>query len=43
MFRDWHLYNFYLYIICEDEEVAEKIQKLDMLEEKYERLFGRPR
>jgi len=43
VFKDWHLFNYYLYIICEDGEVAEEIQKLEMQEEKYERLFGRSR
>ena len=43
MFKDWHQFNYYIYIICEDPEVADTIQTLEMSEEKYERLFGRPR
>mmetsp|Transcript_12374 Transcript_12374/g.19251 ORF Transcript_12374/g.19251 Transcript_12374/m.19251 type:complete len:165 (+) Transcript_12374:1274-1768(+) len=30
IFKDWHLFNYFLYIICEDGEVAEDIQKLEM-------------
>ena len=43
MFKDWHLFNYFIYIICTDPEIADSIEKLDMPEEKYERLFGRPR
>ena len=43
LFTDWDLYSFSLYIICEDIEVARKIQKLEMQDEKYERMFGRLR
>ena len=43
VFKDWHLFNYFIYIICEDPEVADTIQTLEMSEEKYERLFGRPR
>ncbi len=41
--KDWHLYNYYLYIICEDEAVAKRVQKLDMPEEDYINHFGKPR
>ena len=43
LFTDWDLYSYSLYIICEDIEVAREIQKLEMQDEKYERLFGRLR
>jgi hypothetical protein len=43
VFSDWHMYNYYLYIICEDEAVAKQVQKLDMSAEDYERYFERPR
>ena len=43
LFKDWHLFNFFIYIICEDPEVADNIQTLEMAEEKYERIFGRPK
>ena len=41
--KDWNSFNFYLYIICEDDQVAKNIEKLIMLEERYERIFNRPR
>lgn len=40
VFKDWNLFNYYLYIICEDEEVAQDIQKLEMQKEKFDRIFG---
>lgn len=43
LFTDWDLYSYSLYIICEDIDVAREIQKLEMQDEKYERLFGRLR
>jgi len=42
-FTDWNLFHYHLYIICEDEEQAQKIQTLEMLEEQYERLLGQKR
>lgn len=42
-FSDWHSYNYYLYLVCEDESVSKKVQKLEMQDDKYERLIGRPR
>ena len=43
VFTDWQIFSYSLYIICEDIEVAKEIQKLEMQDEKYERLFGRLR
>jgi hypothetical protein len=40
VFTDWDQFSYSLYIICEDSDVAKKIQKLEMQDEKYERLFG---
>ena len=40
---DGELFNYYLYIICEDGEIAEQISVLQMAEEKFERNFGKPR
>ena len=40
---DWQYFNFYLYIICADEEDAKKVQKLEMPNDKYERYVGVPR
>lgn len=42
-FKDWDQYNFFLYVICEDSEAAEKISKLDVPEDRYERVFGKTR
>lgn len=37
------MFNFYLFLICEDEAVAKKVQKLDLPDDKYERIMGVPR
>ena len=42
-FSDWDRFNFFIYIICEDGDIAEEIAVLDLPEDKYERLFGRPK
>lgn len=42
-FIDWHLYNYYLYLICEDESVSKRVQKFEMQDDKYERMIGKPR
>lgn len=42
-FKDWINYNYYLYIICEDESLARKVQKLDMSDDLYEKHMHRPR
>jgi len=42
-YTEWETYNYSLYIICEDIDVAKDIQVLEMQAEKYERLFGEPR
>ena len=42
-FIDWHLFNYYLYVICEDESVAKRVQKLDMPDDKYKSKIGKPR
>jgi ribosomal protein RSM22 (predicted rRNA methylase) len=42
-FVDWNVFSFYLFMICEDESVAKQVQKLEMPDDKYERLVGRPR
>lgn len=42
-FKKWNDYNYYLYLICEDESVSKKVQKLDMQDDKYERIFQMPR
>ena len=40
---DWHIFNFYLFLICEDESVAKQLSKLEMPDDKYERIMGKPR
>ena len=40
VFTNWKHFNFYIYIICEDDENANQVQKLDMSDEKYLRLIG---
>ena len=40
---DWDIFNFYLYIICGDEETAKRVQKLEMPDSKYLRMIGVPR
>lgn len=42
-FIDWHVFSFYLFMICEDESVSKQVQRLEMPDDKYERLVGRPR
>ena len=42
-FRDWTGFNYYLYIICEDEAVARQVQKLDMSSDQYEKHMNRVR
>ena len=41
--QNWHVFNYYLYIISGDEDDAKKVQKLIMSEEKYKSLIGFPR
>ena len=43
LFKDWTHFNYYLYIICEDESQAVFVQKLQMPDEKFERYMGRNR
>lgn len=43
VFQDWDNYCFFIYIICEDKEIAENIATLAINEDKYERYFKRPR
>ena len=43
IFQDWNIYNYYLYIICEDEAVAKQVQKLEMPEEHYLKYFSNPK
>lgn len=43
IFKDWHMFNYQLFMICESDKVSKQIQTLEMPNEKYERLFGRPR
>ncbi len=43
VFRDWNRFNFYLYLIGEDESLALKVQHLEMQDEKYEKHMKRPR
>jgi hypothetical protein len=40
---EWNLFSYHLYIICESGEVAADIQKLEMKDEKFEKLLGHPR
>lgn len=42
-FTDWANFNYYLYIICEDEDLANQVTQLEMPDEKYERYLGRSR
>ena len=42
-FSDWQSYNYYLYVICEDELLASQVQKLEMNDDKYEKYMGRSR
>ena len=42
-FADWDNFNYYLYIICEDEDLASQVTQLEMPDEKYERYLGRSR
>jgi Calcium-activated BK potassium channel alpha subunit len=42
-FIDWHLYNYYLYLVCENESVSKRVQKFEMPDDKYERHIGKPR
>lgn len=41
--QNWHVFNYYLYIISGDEEEAKKCQRLSMTDEKYKSLVGWPR
>ena len=43
VFKDWHLFNYSLHMICDSGKIAKLVQNLDMPEEKYERIFGRPK
>jgi hypothetical protein len=43
VFSDWTRFNYYLYIICEDESQVVCVQKLQMPDEKYEKYMGRYR
>lgn len=43
VFKDWHNYSYSLHMICDDQKIAKLVQMLEMPNEKYERLFGRPR
>jgi len=43
IFKDWHMFNYSIFMVCESEKVSKSIQVLEMPNEKYERLFGRPR
>ena len=43
VFSDWTRFNYYLYIICEDESQAVFVQKLQMPDEKFEKYMGRNR
>lgn len=36
--QNWHVFNYYLYIISGDEEDAKKVQRLDMSDDKYKSL-----
>lgn len=36
---DHNLFNFHLYIICSDQEIADQVAELEMPEEKFERCF----
>ena len=40
-FSDWSSFNYYLYLICEDESLASQVQKLEMSDDKYEKYIGR--
>ncbi len=40
---DWHIFNFYLFLICEDASIAQNVQKLEMTEEKYFNIVGAAR
>lgn len=42
-FKDWINYNYFLYIICEDESLATQVQMLEMPDEKYVKYMGRQR
>ena len=41
--QNWHVFNYYLYIISGDEEDAKKVSRLDMSDEKYKQLIGHTR
>ena len=43
VFSDWNKFNFYLYLIGEDESLAIKVQQMEMPDEKYEKHMYRPR
>ena len=33
--QNWHVFNYYLFIVSGDEDDAKKVQKLEMSDEKY--------
>lgn len=43
IFKDWNKFNYYLYLIGEDESLALKVQQMEMPDEKYEKHMNRPR
>ena len=40
---DFEHYDFHLYIICEDGDIAQEISELEMPSEKFEKCFGKQR
>jgi len=41
--QNWHVFNYYLYIVSGDEDDAKKVQRLVMSDEKYKSLVGEQR
>ena len=41
--KNWHVFNYYLYVISEDEDKAKQLQKLQMSDDKYKHVVERPR
>ena len=41
--QNWHVFNYYLYIISGDEDDAKKVQRLVMSDEKYKSIMKFPR